>query len=670
MTIFHACLSKTREMRFRMNERILDNKYIVNKIIGTGGMSIVYSGFSMDTGEEVAIKILRPEYLEDEEFKKRFRKESKIAQQLNHRHIIKTLDTGEDEGLPYIVMEYVRGETLKEYIKRHVRLTDEEAVKIGVKICEALYYAHSTNLVHRDIKPQNVLMQDNGLLKVADFGIARLQDQGTVTLGGSNVLGSVHYISPEQARGLHITKQADIYSLGVCLYEMVTGEVPFEGDSPVAVAIKHIQETPVSPRLKNHRISPALEEVILKAISKEPQARYSSAFELGQDLKRVLEHPEGGFVKKKVIEHGDTQVNIPKITQEMELMALKEKERQRKMEQRRSNAPKTYGRSKKRRSATTSIVRLMIALIVIVGIIVTLFLIGRSLFNNNSVGEMNKVPRVLAQSEDIAVKMIREAGFEPKVNYEYNALVNQSVVMSQDPLPNELMGESGEVTITVSLGVETVSVPNVLNRDYTEAANLIEQAGLKVGDVTHEISDAPTDYVIAQDPGADEMIPVNESIHLVLSKNSDEEDVGMPDVMLKSYDEASALLDEMGYRVSQEVELNGNEAKGTIIKQEPEAGADITQDTQITLWVSNGAGAEYKKEYKVLISVAEKDSHIIIDFLDGEQTVRYYDGNLDKGEYEIPLTLTSKSWGEKELYVYINDELYSNDRIYFAVEEG
>ena len=179
-----------------------------------------------------------------------------------------------------------------------------------MKICEALYYAHSTNLIHRDIKPQNVLLQDNGVLKVADFGIARLQDQGTVTIGGSNVLGSVHYISPEQARGLHITRQADIYSLGVCLYEMATGEVPFEGDTPVAVAIKHIQETPVSPRLKNHRVSPALEEVILKAMSKEPQVRYNNAFELGQDLKRALEHPEGGFVKKKVIEHGDTQVNI------------------------------------------------------------------------------------------------------------------------------------------------------------------------------------------------------------------------------------------------------------------------------------------------------------------------------------------------------------------------
>ena len=214
-----------------MNERILDNKYIINKVIGTGGMSIVYSGFSMDTGEEVAIKILRPEYLDDDEFKRRFRKESKIAQQLTHRNIIQTMDTGEDEGLPYIVMEYVRGQTLKEFIKERGKLTNEETVKIGVKISEALFYAHSTNLIHRDIKPQNVLLRDNGILKVADFGIARLQDQGTITLGGSNILGSVHYISPEQARGLHITKKADIYSLGICLYEMATGEVPFEGDT-------------------------------------------------------------------------------------------------------------------------------------------------------------------------------------------------------------------------------------------------------------------------------------------------------------------------------------------------------------------------------------------------------------------------------------------------------
>ena len=525
-------------------QRILDNKYIINKIIGTGGMSIVYSGFSMDTGEEVAIKILRPEYLEDEEFKRRFKKESKIAQQLNHRNIIRTLDTGEDEGLPYIVMEYVRGKTLKEFVKERGKLTNEEAVKIGVKISEALFYAHSNNLIHRDIKPQNVLLKENSTLKVADFGIARIQDQGTVTLGGSNILGSVHYISPEQARGLHITKKADIYSLGICLYEMVTGEVPFEGDSPVSVAIKHIQETPVSPRMKNHKVSPALEDVILKAISKEPEARYDTAFELGQDLKRALEHPEGGFVKKKVIEHGDTMVNIPKITHEMELMAQKERERQKSLEHKRSTVSRSYERSKKRKSVTTSIVRLMVALIVIVGIIITLILIGRSILSNNKSGQLLEVPKVMALSETLAVEKIREAGFVPNIAHEYNELVNETIVISQSPLPKQKLTEGSEIYIVVSLGKEMITVPDVLNRDYTEAANIIEQAGLKVGDVTHEISDAPVDYVIGQDPAPASVIPADEPIHLVLSKKDETSSNEMPDVMLQSYDQAEAKLAE------------------------------------------------------------------------------------------------------------------------------
>ena len=653
-----------------MNERILDNKYIINRIIGTGGMSIVYSGFSMDTGEEVAIKILRPEYLEDEEFKRRFKKESKIAQQLNHRNIIRTLDTGEDEGLPYIVMEYVRGKTLKDLVKERGKLTNEETIKIGVKISEALFYAHSNNLIHRDIKPQNVLIRENNALKVADFGIARIQDQGTVTLGGSNILGSVHYISPEQARGLHITKKADIYSLGICLYEMATGEVPFEGDSPVSVAIKHIQENPVSPRMKNHKISPALEEVILKAISKEPEARYDTAFELGQDLKRALEHPEGGFVKRKVIEHGDTMVNIPKITREMELMAQRERERQKNIERKRANSSRTYERTKRRKSVTSSIVRLMVALIVLVGIIITLFLVGRSLLSNNQSGQMVEVPTVFGQSETIASEMIREAGFVPSVSREYNELVNETIVIKQSPLPKEKLAEGSEVSIIVSLGKKMIAVPDILNRDYAEAANLIEQAGLKVGDVTHEISDAPADYVIGQDPEADAMIPSGEPVHLTLSKKDEAASDEMPDVMLISYDEAAALLAERGYGIEQAIELNGNEDKGTVIKQDPEAGTQMAEGSKITLWLSNGQGAVYQKEHKVLITVQKDETHVIIELVEKDIKTIVYDQTLDKGDYELKLTLTSDTWGEKELYVYFNGEPYSNDRIVFSVEDG
>ncbi len=653
-----------------MNERILDNKYIVNKVIGTGGMSIVYSGFSMDTGEEVAIKILRPEYLEDDEFKRRFKKESKIAQHLNHRNIIRTIDTGEDEGLPYIVMEYVRGKTLKEIITERGRLSNEDAVKIGVKITEALFYAHSTNLIHRDIKPQNVLLRDNGTLKVADFGIARLQDQGTITLGGSNVLGSVHYISPEQARGIHITKQADIYSLGVCLYEMVTGAVPFEGDTPVAVAIKHIQEEPANPRMKNHNVSQGLEEVILKAMSKEPEARYENAFELGQDLKRALEHPEGGFVKKKEVAHGDTMVNIPKITREMELRAQKERERFQSYEKRRQESPRAYQRNKRSRSAVYSIIRIMVALIVIVGIITTLFLIGQSLFFPKQTPEIVEVPRVMAQSEDAAKQALTEAGFEVKIIYEYSSLVSESIVIIQDPLPGEKLKQGLEVTISVSLGKKMISIPDVAGKDYTEAAYIIEQAELAVGEISYEASENPDDYVIRQDPPAGDEIPAGEQVSLVLSKNTVSTAILMPDVMLKDYDSAASEINVTGFEVYQLVELNGNEEAGTVIKQEPEAGSELDDNSQITLWVSNGQGAQYTKDYKVIVSVQSDDTHIIIDFVDGENSVRLYDASLNKGEYEIPLSLTSNTWGEKEIFVYLNGEVYSNDRIYMAVDDG
>ncbi|MCK5129965.1 MAG: Stk1 family PASTA domain-containing Ser/Thr kinase, partial [Clostridiales bacterium] len=600
-----------------MDERILDNKYIINQIIGTGGMSIVYSGFSMDTGEEVAIKVLRPEYKEDDEFVRRFRKESKIAQQLTHKNIIRTMDTGEDDGLPYIVMEYIKGKTLKELIHDRIILTNDEAISVGIKISDALFYAHSHKLIHRDIKPQNVLLRPDGTLKVADFGIARIQDSGTITLSGSNVLGSVHYISPEQARGVNTTEKADIYSLGIVLYEMVTGAVPFDGDTPVSVAIKHLQEDAISPRLKNPQVSIGLEDIILKAISKAPEVRYDNAFEMAQDLKKALEHPEGGFVKKKIAT-GDTLVNIPKITQEMEMMALKARQQNNGIHQPPKNATsvKSYNRSRRKRSATYSIFRLMITLVVIVGMMVTLFLVGQSLLSNTGNKPMHEVPRVMGQNEETAENMIREMGFIAEAIYEYHALVTNSVVISQDPQTGEILQEGSVVSITVSLGKQVFSVPDVLNRDYAEAAHLIEQAGLVVGDVTKEFSEMPLDYVLGQSPGAGEEIAEGDSVHLTIAKAVDDTVQKMPSVLNLLSNSAQANILDIGYEIFQIIELNGNENKGTVIKQEPEEGAMLNSDTKIILWISNGEGAVYTKAHIVLLSIETDDTHIVIEFVD------------------------------------------------------
>ncbi len=651
-----------------MDERILDNKYIINNIIGTGGMSIVYSGFSMDTGDEVAIKILRPEYIEDEEFIRRFQKELKITRQLRHKNIISTIDTGEDEGLPYIVMEYIKGTTLKELITQRGKLTNQEAVNIAVKICDALFYAHSRKLVHRDIKPQNVLIKRDGTVKVADFGIARMQDSGTITLGGSNILGSVHYISPEQARGLHITEKADIYSLGIVLYEMLTGKVPYEGDVPVSVALKHLQETPIPPRLENPRISAALEEVLLKAMSKEPEARYDNAFEFGLDLKRAIENPEGSFVKRRLVT-GDTQVNIPTISREMEIAAMAARAKQNAYKD--PNQPaKSYDRSRRKKSATYSILRIMIALVVIVGMIVTMFLIGNSLLNNEKQRPMHEVPRVMGQSDETAQDMIRNAGFKAELFYEYHQLVAESVVIRQEPMPDEMLKEGSNVKITISLGVQTVIVPDVINRNYSEAAILIEKIGLKVGDVIITISDGPSDYVLEQNPQPDEEIAIGEVIHLKISKKEEDIKIKMPKVLYLSEIQAQDLITAIGYEISQIVEINGNEQKGTIIKQEPEEEAILNDESVITLWASNGQGAQYVKEHTLLLSITEDKTHVIIEFIDGDKKIRYYDNTHDKGDYEITINLTSDTWGEKELYVYFNGEAYSNDRIKFEVEDG
>lgn len=651
-----------------MDERILDNKYIIHKMIGTGGMSIVYAGYSMDTGREVAIKVLRPEYIDDDEFVRRFRKESKIAQQLRHKNIITTMDTGEDEGLPYIVMEYIKGKTLKELIQERGHLSNEDAIDIAVKISDALYYAHSHKLIHRDIKPQNVMLKEDGTVKVTDFGIARMQDTATLTMGGSNVLGSVHYISPEQAKGVHITEKADIYSLGIVLYEMLTGIVPFEGDSPVGVAIKHLQEIAVPPRQKNPEISIALEDIILKMISKDPMLRYDDAFEISHDLMLALAHPEGGFVKTKVSSN-DTLVNIPRITREMEMAATAAR-KEAQYQQGQSGSKKSYRRTRRRKSVTYSIIKLMISLVVIVGMVVTLFLIGKSLLSDDRILPMKEVPRVFGESDEKAQDIIRNEGFKVEISHEYHELVAEGVVIKQDPLPGQLLQEGSNVNITVSLGVQTIPVPDLVNRDYSEAIKLLEELGLKVGVVTPVISDAPNDYVIEQTPKANEEIPVGDLVDLKVAKAASDTVIKMPALLFLDETQAQNLILGLGFKIEQVIKINANEQIDTVIKQEPQEGEELIPDeTKITLWVSNGAGAEYKKEYTIPLSVTEDNTHVVIEFIDDEKKVRHYDKTLEKGDYEITLNLKSDTWGEKELFVYFNGEQNFNDRIIFKVND-
>ncbi|HPW41509.1 MAG TPA: Stk1 family PASTA domain-containing Ser/Thr kinase, partial [Bacillota bacterium] len=290
--------------------RVLGDRYEILEKVGGGGMALVYKAKCRLLNRYVAIKVLRPEFTEDEEFVKKFRREAQSAASLSHPNIVGIYDVGTENNSYYIVMEYIKGQTLKELIKSKGTLGVEYSTNIAIQICYALEQAHKNNIVHRDIKSHNILIREDNSVKVTDFGIARAVSSSTITNTG-NVIGSVHYFSPEQARGGYVDEKSDIYSLGVVMYEMLTGRLPFEGDSPIAVALKHIQEEPEPPSGINSRIPKAIEAIIMKCMEKEVSKRYNSASEIINDLRQSLVMPNGDFVKKNRYTDESTRVLEP-----------------------------------------------------------------------------------------------------------------------------------------------------------------------------------------------------------------------------------------------------------------------------------------------------------------------------------------------------------------------
>jgi len=280
--------------------RVISGRYVVQAIVGTGGMAVVYRAFDKKKNRVVAIKVLRPEYESDEEFVRRFSREAEAASKVSHENIVNMLDVGTDGDMRYIVMEFVDGQTLKDMIRQQGYIHPDTAIRMTIRILAAVDHAHRNGIVHRDIKPQNILVDSEGRVKVADFGIARLKATQTTTINdgeGVSALGSVHYFSPEQAKGEVADEKSDLYSVGVVMYEMLTGQVPFDGDNSVSVALKHVNEAPKSMRERRPEISKALDEVVMRALCKDATKRYQTAAEMAADLRKCITNPEGGFVK-------------------------------------------------------------------------------------------------------------------------------------------------------------------------------------------------------------------------------------------------------------------------------------------------------------------------------------------------------------------------------------
>jgi len=635
--------------------KILGGRYELIEKIGGGGMAVVYKAKCHLLNRFVALKILRPEFVEDEEFVYRFKRESQSAASLSHQNIVNIYDVGQEDDIHYIVMEYVKGETLKDYIRRNKRLSPEKATRIAIQICSALDHAHKNHIIHRDIKPQNILVGQDGTIKVTDFGIARAATSSTVTMSGTNVIGSVHYFSPEQARGGFIDEKSDIYSLGIALYEMVTGTVPFEGDSPVSIAIKHIQEAVKPPGEINPDVPPSLEDIILKAIEKDPSRRYASAREMEEDLARSLREPYGNFVVK-ILDNSDAPTQaIPVIREGNEYIHQQE------IEDKHTGTGKVHFR----------IARMVIASIVLIGLFVTLFLIGRNIYNNNFRISEIQVPDVTRVSEEEAKNILAGKGLQMiVVGSETSNTVPEGMVISQTPKKNTMVRQGSKVEVVISSGPKKIPVPEVVKSSYIDAANKIEAAGLNVGNVEAVITDKyPTNFVLEQDPKPGQEVLPGTEVNLKVSKIPEPEIVSVPSVIGLQFDDAEAFLKKYKLEVGKVTYQYSDAQLGVVIDQSPVPESDVEEKTKIDLVVSKGYKQSYPKEVTVPLNGIEDNTRVrivLIDQAGNEKEV--YNQIHNKGDSEIT-TFINDEHGIQTLVVYINGVKQSEKQINFDAKE-
>lgn len=545
-----------------MDKQILAQRYELIERIGDGGMASVYRAHDQLLDRYVAVKILHPQFANDEEFITRFKKEAQAAAKLSHANIVNIYDVGEWQEKHFIVMEYVEGETLKSKIQRDGKLSIRDTLNISEQISEALEHAHTHNLIHCDIKPHNILLKANGQVKVADFGIARAATSSTMTYGG-NVVGSVHYISPEQAQGNAITPKSDIYSLGVVIYEMLTGQVPFKGESAVSIALKHLQEKPIPIHDLRPDVPPVVEAIVLKAMDKDPQKRFTSR-QIIEDIHKA----------EKMLFADDKGSTDPYATRVLPQNQVKEILNQSKNDTQTKKESTSILKSKK------FIVMLMA--ILLIGFFTGAFLSFGKFWSNAEVA----VPNVVGQTAEQAKAMLEDKKLRVQISQNYSSDVQEGIVISQTPEAGTNVKEDRMITIYVSKGAEKISAPDVTGLSKDDAEAQLSKVGLRLGLVTQEFSDKPIGTVLRQNPPAGEKIDKGKSVDLVISKGKETKKANVPNVIGSSLDSARVSLARAGLTLGSISKRESSEAEGTVLDQSPMAGEEAGQQTAVNLVIA------------------------------------------------------------------------------------
>lgn len=609
------------------NGTFLGNRYEIIEKIGSGGMSDVYRAKDHSLGRDVAIKVLKSDFAQDSSFVTKFRAEAQSAAALEHPNIVNIYDVGSEDGLYYIVMEYIEGITLKQYIAKKGRLGYNEALSIAIQMARGIEAAHNKGIVHQDIKPQNIIISKEGKVKVTDFGIARAANSNTIHAGS---MGSVHYVSPEQARNGFVSYASDIYSLGIVMYEMVTGRVPFDGDTPVAIAIQHIQSQMTPPEEIVPGLPIAVSRIIEKCTMKSPERRYASASELLVDLKRAMVNPDEDFV---VIPNGASDLDKTRVISKSEQDEIKRRSFFK--EDDTDPVPETDRDSENNDDAPVNsrmdkAVTIMGIAAAVVIVIIILFFVG-SIFDIFHFGGKSKsdystektvveVPDLEGFSVSQAKAALKEKGLEfAKAGEESSDDVDKGDITRTDPEAGTKVEPGSTVQVYISSGKGDISVPSVIGDSEEEAKATLEAAGFDVETRSDYSDSVEKGKVMIQTPEADTKGKEGDTVTITISLGT--ETIDVPDVTNKSQSAAQSTLENSGLSAgSISEEPSDTVKKGNVISSDPAAGTKVNKGAKVNLVISTGkATYSYSDEVDVMNSDTYDSNYVVLTDANGNK---------------------------------------------------
>lgn len=634
----------------------LDGRYQITELIGIGGMAHVYKAVDLMEDKVVAVKILKNEYAESEEFLRRFRNESKAIAVLSHPNIVKIYDVGFSDEINFIVMEYIDGITLKEFIEQQKILRWKDAIFFISQVLRALQHAHDRGIVHRDIKPQNIMLLSDGTIKVMDFGIARFSRIDGKTLSDKTI-GSVHYISPEQARGDFTDERSDLYSVGVMLYEMLTGKKPFDGENPVAVAVMHMQDTPEMPRDVNPAIPEAIEEIIIHALERNPAKRYQSASEMIKDFDmfKIDQSIVFGYKNNGVSNADDesTRYFNPVLNAGVHPQDVKYDE----------NADEEDDEEEEKRSYVIPILAAVTVAVVIIAAIIIMVIVAK--FGDNSSGDNRvQVPKFVGTTiSDIRENYGEIFNFQTKE--EYNSDYEEGVVIKQGTQEGASVEKGTTIILTVSRGPQMKYVPDVINRNYTDAETELKKYGFIVNKITKPDDNVEKDCVISTDPAAGTEAPKGSTITVFVCSGPLVNQIQMIKVVGKSETEAKSELVAMGLEVVVK-EVNTPEDKGKVIAQSVKEGEFVEKGSTVEISVSTGVETEATVELLVPIPT-EATGKFKLDIYDENATIVKTE-TIDKAELIAGgnKSVSVSGTGSKKYTVYVTNLTTGSSDVKYA----